>query len=72
MADVLINRRGQEATVFCIVCWDRFTETKPCCCDEGTIEHESMYYHVDGVCTNCCHHGSTVNSHLTAEYERID
>lgn len=36
----------------CINCGEKFTEKRPCCCDDGQTEDGTLHYH--GVCVECC------------------
>ena len=36
----------------CVICEEKFTEKRPCCCDDGQTEDGKLHYH--GHCVECC------------------
>lgn len=60
-SDKFKQRLYDHGTTHCVLCGDSFTESKPCCCDDGCSDDGTL--HIDGRCVRCCHEkSSTYNS----------
>ena len=59
----------ETGTNNCVKCERDFSESNPCCCDEGTNEDGT---HEEGYCRDCCPNPHSSWRSTVGTYERMD